>query len=83
MERTYWLSRIDEVSCRRNYKSLPGDFERDAVRSFYARELKNMIPGWIVGPRIKASKAETFQELRSVIIAVCDAYQAKLEKVGA
>lgn len=83
MELNYWMNRINEASARRNYSALPKDFERDAVRMFYTREIKNMIPNWVVGPRIKASKAETFQELRSAIIAVCEAYQAKMERLSA
>ena len=83
MELNYWMNRINEASIKRNYSALPKDFERDAVRFFYAREIKNMIPSWIVGPRIKASKAETFQELGDAIAAVCASYQSKMEKVSA
>lgn len=79
MNREYWTNRISEASTRRNYQGLPG-FERDAAKMFFTRELKGHIPTWIIGPRIKASKAETFQELQAAMDQVFSAWDAKMEQ---
>lgn len=42
---------------------------------------KDHIPNWIIAPRIRASKAETFADLRTAIQDCLDAYERKMASV--
>ena len=59
-----WMeSRIDQAVARRDWAVLPADFEADAVKALY----HNFLPHFRkdeIRPRILASKARTFAELR-------------------
>lgn len=66
--RDWMLQRIAERD-RRDWSTLPLDFERDAVRATW-QDLRRHWPRKPISERIKASKATTFAELRQCVEAI-------------
>jgi len=52
---------------KRNWRDLPASFEFDAVQAAF-REIKNLFPRQAVSQRIRASRAMTFEDLRSAVL---------------
>lgn len=63
----YFFNLIGERMTLRDYSKLPADFERDAVRMLFQRQMKDHFRKDEIRQRIQASKAETFAELRKAI----------------
>jgi hypothetical protein len=43
--------------------------------------VKGHVPNWIIAPRIRAAKAETFDDLRQAVRDCGDAYERKMAQV--
>ena len=69
MAKAWMLERVDEAANRRDWSKLPQGFELDAVRMLFTRTLKVHFDRRDIRPRINASNAQTFSELREAIEA--------------
>ncbi len=60
------LRRIDARQSSRNWSALPNSFESDACKHLYG-EIKSFFDKRDIRPRIQASRARTFTDLRYAI----------------
>lgn len=76
------IKRVQEEAHRRNWKSLPDGMELAAVRAFYDKEIKSHLgaSSGVVGGRVAASKATTFEELEAALKAAQDEQSKRFGK---
>jgi len=66
----YIHNRVATAAMRRNWSELPTDFERDAVRHCYKNHVGVLLDRRDIAARIKASKAQTFEELTAAVDSI-------------
>lgn len=71
--------RIKEMFQKRQWGSLPPDFERDAARALYEREFQNFMKD-TPGAKAKAAKATTFAELSKAVDSAQTEWDKRLAK---
>ena len=69
-KREWMLEQVETASARRDWTKLPQSFELQAVQALYERTLKVHFNRKDIRPRINASKAGTFDDLRSAVLSM-------------
>lgn len=59
--------KVAGAKARRNWKTLPADFERDAVHRVFSLIKPHFVQGREIKQRIAACRATTFEELEAAI----------------